>query len=371
MFILYTFRTLLASSLLFQAAVTVNGQQTTDVPMIDNNGSEGPLVEYTIIGSTTISTATAVVTQALVSSIVLPAFNFFPAFSTVTVFPTLSSSSVVEPSVTAPVFIGGNIANDIPTPVITLIANAPVWPTAAVGPVRTVTASFVTPTPSATFIGIENAVWPTPVVQISIPPLPMITLSIDQHQAWYTPTVAQEPQATWTLSEQQDQGWNTPWIGEDQTLPTWTLSDNWNTPVQSPPVVSSSDIPIMSGTSATLTVFDGTAMQCGTPADGGNYVGVNPKLLGFTDEQWIQEYAYADPSVIPWCGKQIQVEVNGHVGSFTIMDTCQPCDGEGCGDSTICAYPDVINFWNGNSMTLQSMVDDDFYQGAIDWQVTA
>ncbi len=127
-------------------------------------------------------------------------------------------------------------------------------------------------------------------------------------------------------------------------------------------------IPITSGNRATLTVFNDQQMQCGRPQQGQKLAAINPILLGFTVNDWINKYATADPSQIPWCGKKITLTVNGNTDTFTIMDTCQPCSGTGCGDATPCDYTNVIDIWNGDSI-LQRWVGDDFFQGTVQWSI--
>jgi hypothetical protein len=129
-------------------------------------------------------------------------------------------------------------------------------------------------------------------------------------------------------------------------------------------------IRVSSGENATLTYFDDSQLQCGSYAPGDLVVAVNPKLLGFTDEEWLRFYANASPSEIPWCNKQLTITINFVEYTFTIGDTCDPV---GPTPSTPnaggkCDYDDVIDIWNGSDL-LFGLFGDDFYQGPLQWVI--
>jgi hypothetical protein len=137
-------------------------------------------------------------------------------------------------------------------------------------------------------------------------------------------------------------------------------------------------IKVNSGTNATLTYFTDTITQCyGVDIPLGNGVAVNPLLLGFTLEEWNNNYANADPSEIPWCGKMMNITVNGNTFSSRIVDTCNPgVDGEFIDPNTgkivggRCDYDNVIDLYGDAGLQfLQSTVGDDFYQGALNWVI--
>uniref|UniRef100_A0A6C0H7E2 Uncharacterized protein n=1 Tax=viral metagenome TaxID=1070528 RepID=A0A6C0H7E2_9ZZZZ len=121
------------------------------------------------------------------------------------------------------------------------------------------------------------------------------------------------------------------------------------TPPPSPP--SANDIPINSGNRGTLTYFTDGTTQCFGSNLGGiiNGLAVNPLLLGFTTADWTNKFANAEPSQIPWCGKQMRITINGKTFTGTIIDTCNPTGnpftdpvtGQSIGGK--CSYDDVID----------------------------
>lgn len=140
---------------------------------------------------------------------------------------------------------------------------------------------------------------------------------------------------------------------------------------------TSSSIPIKSGAEATLTYFTDTVTQCyGSNTPRGNGIAVNPLLLGFTLDDWNTKFAGTpNPNTIPWCGKRMNVTVNGETYSGTIIDTCNPSDNGAFLDPNTglliggkCDYINVIDLYGNNGLRfLQNAVGDDFYQGAVDW----
>jgi len=144
------------------------------------------------------------------------------------------------------------------------------------------------------------------------------------------------------------------------------------------PTASPKTIPITSGKTATLTYFTDTTTQCyGENIPPGNGLAVNPLLLGFTLNDWNTKYANANPNVIPWCGKKMNVTVNGKSFIGTIIDTCNPGDDGAFADPNTgliiggkCDYTNVIDLYSTNGLQfLQSTVGDDFYQGNVDWVI--
>ena len=136
------------------------------------------------------------------------------------------------------------------------------------------------------------------------------------------------------------------------------------------------DIPITSGSEATLTYFTDTVFQCitGTPPE--YALAVNPLLLGFSEEDWVNLYSDANPSDIPWCGRQMNITVDNKTFTGTIIDTCDPVGnpftdpntGETIGGK--CGYDDVIDLYGNKGLEfLQDVAGDDFYQGEINWVI--
>lgn len=136
------------------------------------------------------------------------------------------------------------------------------------------------------------------------------------------------------------------------------------------------DIPITSGKNATLTYFTDTVTQCyGGDIPPGNGLAVNPLLLGFTLSDWNDKYANSNPNNIPWCGKMINVTVNGQTYTARIIDTCNPGDRGAFIDPNtgqviggLCDYTNVIDLYGEAGLSfLQNTVGDDFYQGDLEW----
>jgi len=139
-----------------------------------------------------------------------------------------------------------------------------------------------------------------------------------------------------------------------------------------------SDIPITSGRNATLTYFTDTVTQCyGGDIPPGNGLAVNPLLLGFTLSDWNDKYSNADPNNIPWCGKMMNVTVNGKTYIGRIVDTCNPGDEGAFIDPNtgqviggLCDYTNVIDLYGQAGLSfLQNTVGDDFYQGDLEWVI--
>lgn len=136
-------------------------------------------------------------------------------------------------------------------------------------------------------------------------------------------------------------------------------------------------IPIISGKRATLTYFTDSTTQCyGSNIPVGNAMAVNPLLLGFTTDDWINRFSNVEPNKIPWCGKTMKVIVNGRNFTGTIIDTCDPVGnpftdpvtGKTIGGK--CDYSDVIDLYGETGRSfLQDTVGDDFYQGDLDWEI--
>jgi len=134
-------------------------------------------------------------------------------------------------------------------------------------------------------------------------------------------------------------------------------------------------IPIISGKGATLTYFTYSVFQCTTevPEYG---MAVNPLLLGFTKDDWINRFSNVEANKIPWCGKRMRVTVNGMSFTGVIIDTCDPVGnpfpdpvtGEIIGGK--CGYSDVIDLYGETGRSfLQNAVGDDFYQGNVEWEL--
>jgi len=139
-----------------------------------------------------------------------------------------------------------------------------------------------------------------------------------------------------------------------------------------------SHIPITSGRNATLTYFTDTVTQCyGGDIPPGNGLAVNPLLLGFTLSDWNDKYSNADPNNIPWCGKMMNVTVNGKTYIGRIVDTCNPGDEGAFIDPNtgqviggLCDYTNVIDLYGQAGLSfLQNTVGDDFYQGDLEWVI--
>ena len=139
------------------------------------------------------------------------------------------------------------------------------------------------------------------------------------------------------------------------------------------------DIPLTSGKVATLTYFTDTVTQCyGGDIPTGNGLAINPLLLGFTLNDWNTKYANTNPDNIPWCGKTMNVTVNGSTFVGRIIDTCNPSDDSGAfidpntGEiiGGKCDYDNVIDLYGEAGLSfLQGTVGDDFYQGNVDWVI--
>jgi len=136
-------------------------------------------------------------------------------------------------------------------------------------------------------------------------------------------------------------------------------------------------IPIISGKKATLTYFTDSTTQCyGSNIPVGNAMAVNPLLLGFTTDDWINRFSNVEANKIPWCGKTMKVTVNGRNFTGTIIDTCDPVGnqftdpvtGETIGGK--CDYSNVIDLYGETGRSfLQDTVGDDFYQGDLEWEI--
>lgn len=136
-------------------------------------------------------------------------------------------------------------------------------------------------------------------------------------------------------------------------------------------------IPIISGKRATLTYFTDSTTQCyGSNIPVGNAMAVNPLLLGFTTDDWINRFSNVEANKIPWCGKTMRVTVNGMNFTGVIIDTCDPVGnsftdpvtGETIGGK--CDYSNVIDLYGETGRSfLQDTVGDDFYQGDLEWEI--
>ena len=134
-------------------------------------------------------------------------------------------------------------------------------------------------------------------------------------------------------------------------------------------------IPIISGKMATLTYFTDSVFQCTSevPEYG---MAVNPLLLGFTRDDWINRFSNVEANKIPWCGKRMRLTVNGMNFTGVIIDTCDPVGnafpdpvtGELIGGK--CDYDNVIDLYGETGRSfLQDAVGDDFYQGNVEWEL--
>ena len=160
-----------------------------------------------------------------------------------------------------------------------------------------------------------------------------------------------------------------------------TVTSSMSTSTTSVPTETTgpiSNIPITSGRNATLTYFTDTVTQCyGGDIPLGNGLAVNPLLLGFTLSDWNDKYSNADPNIIPWCGKMMNVTVNGKTYTGRIIDTCAPSDGGEFIDPNTgqmigskCDYDNVIDLYGEAGLSfLQDTVGDDFYQGSLEWVI--
>ena len=135
-------------------------------------------------------------------------------------------------------------------------------------------------------------------------------------------------------------------------------------------------IPITKGDKAVLTYFTDTVFQC-TDQHFDYGVAVNPLLLGFTLEDWINRFANSDSSNIPWCGKKLKLQVNGKMFIGTIIDTCNPGDSGAFVDPNTgkiiggkCDYANVIDLHGERGLQfLRDTVGDDFYDGDVEWEI--
>jgi hypothetical protein len=161
----------------------------------------------------------------------------------------------------------------------------------------------------------------------------------------------------------------------DIEIPTTTTQTSIPSTTNQPGPINT-DIPITSGKTATLTYFTDTVTQCyGGDIPPGNGLAINPLLLGFTLNDWTSKYSGADPNSIPWCGKMMNVTVNGKTYMGRIIDTCNPGDDGAFVDPNTgqiiggkCDYANVIDLYGNPGLNfLQNTVGDDFYQGSVDW----
>jgi len=161
------------------------------------------------------------------------------------------------------------------------------------------------------------------------------------------------------------------------SMSTTTSSVSSTTSVPTETTGPISDIPITSGRNATLTYFTDTVTQCyGGDIPPGNGLAVNPLLLGFTLSDWNDKYSNADPNNIPWCGKMMNVTVNGKTYIGRIIDTCSITDTSFIDPNTgqviggLCDYTNVIDLYGQAGLSfLQNTVGDDFYQGDLEWVI--
>jgi hypothetical protein len=149
------------------------------------------------------------------------------------------------------------------------------------------------------------------------------------------------------------------------------------TPTQTIQPQLNNTIKVRSGTNATLTYFTDTVTQCyGSDIPVGNGVAVNPLLLGFTLDDWNTKFSNVEANNIPWCGKMMNVTVNGNTFSSRIIDTCDPSGNEFLDPNTglvvggKCNYENVIDLYGEAGLEfLKRETGDDFYQGALDWVI--
>ena len=162
-----------------------------------------------------------------------------------------------------------------------------------------------------------------------------------------------------------------------QILPSTTATATASETVR--PTSVPSIIPITSGFSGTVTYFNDTQFQCVSEAPSGNALAVNPKLLGFTEEDWTtlwQNLGPAEADQIPWCGRQLTLNVGDKSFTGTIIDTCDPTGNEFTDPVTgqtmggKCDYPDAIDLYGPEGLAfLQDISGDDFYQGELTWSL--
>lgn len=163
---------------------------------------------------------------------------------------------------------------------------------------------------------------------------------------------------------------------------TTTANTPTSTPTNTPtntPTSTPTDIPFTTGKTATLTYFTDTVTQCyGGDIPSGNGLAINPLLLGFTLNDWNTKYANTNPDNIPWCGKMMNVTVNGSTFVGRIIDTCNPSDDSGAfidpktGEiiGGKCDYDNVIDLYGEAGLSfLRGTVGDDFYRGNVDWVI--
>jgi len=142
-------------------------------------------------------------------------------------------------------------------------------------------------------------------------------------------------------------------------------------------IVNDNSIRVKSGTNATLTYFKDTVFQCISGIPKYNSMAVNPLLLGFTLKDWNDKYANANPNVIPWCGKKMEIIVNNKKFIGTIIDTCDPGSNGAFIDPNTgqiiggkCDYTNVIDLYGDKGLEfLKTTVGDDFYQGKLIWRI--
>jgi hypothetical protein len=156
------------------------------------------------------------------------------------------------------------------------------------------------------------------------------------------------------------------------------LKPSTTQPIEQTLILKPSGIPITNGNSATLTEFNDITTQCyGTQIPDGNGMAINPLLLGYTVKEWIDIYMNANPMDIPWCGKHMNISVNGKIFKGLIIDTCSPTDTSFIGPDGVkiggmCGYKNDIDLYSGGTSDginyLSSISDgDDFFQGQVDW----
>jgi hypothetical protein len=160
-------------------------------------------------------------------------------------------------------------------------------------------------------------------------------------------------------------------------LPTSTVTTTTSQTVR--PTSVPSMIPITSGFSGTVTYFNDTQFQCVSTVPSGNALAINPKLLGFTEEDWItlwQNLGPVEAEKIPWCGRQLTLTVGDNSFTGTVIDTCDPTGSEFTDPVTgqtmggKCDYLDAIDLYGPNGLAfLQDITGDDFYQGELFWSV--
>jgi hypothetical protein len=138
-------------------------------------------------------------------------------------------------------------------------------------------------------------------------------------------------------------------------------------------------IPIISGFSGSVTYFNDTQFQCVSEAPSDNALAINPKLLGFTEEDWTtlwQNIGPVESNQIPWCGRQLTLIVGDKSFTGTVIHTCYPTGNEFTDPVTgqtiggKCDYPDAIELYGANGLAfLQDITGDDLYQGELSWSL--